>query len=55
MAVEFEHRSSNFRMHGHDAARCDLVVCWEHDWKDCPVRVVELKSKIEELRAASAA
>ena len=53
--VEFEHRSSNFRAHGHEAAGCDVIVCWEHDWKDCPVEVVELKSKVEELRAGKAA
>lgn len=51
VAVEFEFRSSNFRLHGHDAARCDLVVCWEHDWKDCPVEVIDLK---EEMRKAIA-
>ncbi|MBI1885163.1 MAG: hypothetical protein HYS09_02420 [Chloroflexi bacterium] len=47
--VEFEFKSSNFREHGHDPAECDLVVCWEHDWPDCPVEVLELKSAIRQL------
>jgi hypothetical protein len=47
--IELEFRSSNFREHGHDPAQCDLVVCWEHDWPDCPVRVLELKSAIRQL------
>src|SRR5262245_27375209 len=30
--IEFEFRSKNFEIHGHDAKKCDLVVCWRHDW-----------------------
>jgi len=43
--IEFEFRSSSFRSHGHDAAGCDVIVCWHHDWPDCPSRieVIELK------------
>ena len=48
--IEFEFRSSNFLMHGHDANGCDLIVCWEDDWKDCPVEVVELKREIGRMR-----
>ena len=51
--IEFEHRSRNFRHHGHDPAQCDLVVCWEHDWPDCPVEVLELKSAVERCRAGT--
>ena len=47
--IEFEYKSSNFN---HPPEGCDIVVCWEHDWTDCPVkRVIELKSKIKELPA----
>lgn len=49
IAIEFEHRSSNFRAHRHDPAKCDLIVCWEHDWTECPVEVLELKSVLERL------
>jgi hypothetical protein len=46
VAIEFELRSSHFRMHRHDPAKCDLVVCWEHDWPGCPVEVLELKGLV---------
>jgi hypothetical protein len=47
--IEFEFRSSNFRDHGHDPAGCDLIVCWEHDWPDCPLEVIELRAVIAKL------
>jgi len=51
--IELEFKSSNFREHGHDPAECDLVVCWEHDWPECPVDVLELKSKMRQLDASA--
>lgn len=48
--IEFEYKSSAFREHGHDPNQCDIIVCWEDDWKDCPIRVVELKSVIQNLK-----
>jgi len=47
--VEFEHRSSAFQAHGHDASGCDVIVCWEHDWPDCPIEVIELRDLIKGL------
>jgi hypothetical protein len=47
--IEFEFRSRNFVAHGHDPAACDVIVCWEHDWPDCPLEVVELRRVIDEL------
>jgi hypothetical protein len=47
--IEFEFRSSNFRQHGHPAPGCDIIVCWEHDWKDCPIDVIELRSEIRDM------
>jgi len=47
--VEFEFKSSDFRDHGHDPSHCDLIVCWEDDWPDCPLEVLELKSAIAGL------
>ena len=47
--IEFEFRASNFRLHGHNENECDVIVCWENDWPDCPLRVVELKSEIMRL------
>lgn len=40
--IEFEVTS---RMFDHDPEKCDLIVCWEHNWKKCPsnIDVLELK------------
>lgn len=47
--IEFEYRSKNFVEHGHDPDECDLIVCWIHDWEDCPIEVLELRSAIDLL------
>jgi len=47
--VEFEHRSRTFLDHGHDPAGCDLIVCWEHNWPDCPLEVLELRGVLDRL------
>jgi hypothetical protein len=49
--IEFEFRSSHFRDHGHDPSGADLIVCWENNWSDCPIEVLELRRAIDELRA----
>ena len=49
VAIEFELRSSNFRWHRHDPAKCDLIVCWEDDWEECPVEVIELRSEMRKV------
>lgn len=50
--IEFEFRSSDFKRHGHlqsmaKGTKCDMIVCWEHDWKECPkeIEVLELRSE----------
>jgi len=48
--IEFEFRSANFLAHGHDLSKCDLIVCWENDWIDCPIEVVSLKEFIEKKK-----
>lgn len=44
LRIEIEYESLNFLKHGHDPAACDVLVCWRHNWKDCPknIEVVEL-------------
>ena len=48
--VEFEEYSSDFKVHGHDHSKCDLIVCWIHDWnkrwttEKCPLAVFEVGS-----------
>jgi hypothetical protein len=49
--IEFEFKSSNFLKHGHDANLCDLIVCWEHDWLNCPLEVLELRKEIQKLNS----
>ena len=36
----------NFMKHGHDPNGCDLIVCWEHNWEECPLEVIELKTEL---------
>jgi len=47
--IEFEYKSKNFVEHGHNVKDCDLIVCWEHDWDDCPIEVIELKDRINDF------
>ena len=52
--IEFEFESRNFRDHGHPASGCDAIVCWRHNWPECPedIAVVELSSVIKSLANA---
>lgn len=51
--IEFEFKSSDFVRHRHldqmkkKGTVCDMIVCWEHDWKECPkdIEVIELKEE----------
>jgi hypothetical protein len=47
--IEFEFLSRNFLAHMHPLDGCDLIVCWEDNWPDSPLEVLELKSAVEEL------
>lgn len=49
--IEFEYQSRNFRHHAHDPKGCDLIVCWEHNWPECPVEVLALKDEIEKMKS----
>jgi hypothetical protein len=44
--IEVEHESRNFLRHGHSPSGADLIVCWIHNWPECPLEVIEL-SKVE--------
>ena len=50
--IEFEFESRNFRDHGHPLTGCDVIVCWHHNWPDCPahIEVLELSTLIKSLR-----
>jgi len=47
--VEFEYASSNFLLHKHQNEHCDLIVCWIHDWPECPIEVIALKDVIHKI------
>ncbi len=49
--IEFEYESRNFVKHGHNKDECDLIVCWRHNWAECPkeLEVVELKREIAKI------
>ncbi|MGD0859303.1 MAG: hypothetical protein ABR912_08280 [Terracidiphilus sp.] len=51
--IEFEFRSRNFFTHGHDESSCDVIVCWENNWPDCPLEVIELSAEILRLDSTS--
>jgi hypothetical protein len=46
--IEFEYESRNFPLHHHDASKCDMIVCWRHNWRKCPeeIEVLELRKMI---------
>jgi hypothetical protein len=44
--IEFEYESRNFLRHAHDVNGCDMIVCWIHNWPECPLEVVELSKLI---------
>lgn len=53
-AAEFELYSSKFAVHIKQMAKgkpCDMIICWEDDWKDKPknLEVIELKKELEEI------
>jgi hypothetical protein len=50
--IEFEYESRNFLKHMHDAKECDLIVCWKHNWPECPVEVLELKGVVSTQQSA---
>jgi hypothetical protein len=40
--IEVEYESRNFLKHRHNVNGCEMIVCWIHNWKGCPLEVVEL-------------
>jgi len=49
--IEFEFESKSFKKHNHDPDKTDMIICWRHNWEDCPddIEVIELKSMLDEL------
>ena len=53
--IEFELESRNFLRHGHKKDGCDIIVCWKHNWPECPknIEVIELSRLFDEQLATS--
>jgi hypothetical protein len=49
LRIEFEHESRNFLLHEHDPSECDMIVCWKHNWPECPLEVLELRKVVAEI------
>jgi hypothetical protein len=51
VGIEFELYSRHFLAHRHDPRRADFIVCWIHDWKNCPpnLQVIELREVVRRL------
>ena len=49
--IEFEYESRNFALHHHDPSKCDMIVCWRHNWNKCPegIEVLELRKVVEQV------
>lgn len=44
--IDLLFKSSDFKTKDHSEDETDIIVCWTHDWEDCPVEVLELQSTI---------
>jgi hypothetical protein len=57
IGIEFEFKSSSFKLHGHDPDACDMpvvLVCWEDDWEEDDLKlkidqIIELRNVIKDL------
>ncbi len=49
--IEFEFESKNFVVHNHDPEKCDVIICWIHNWPECPegLEVLALSEIIKKL------
>jgi hypothetical protein len=49
LRIEFEYESRNYLIHKHPLLGCDLIVCWKHNWSECPIEVLELEKVVNAL------
>lgn len=49
--IEFEYESRNFHRHRHHPEGCDVIICWRHNWTECPrhLEVIELSKIVKQL------
>ena len=43
LRAEAEVFASDFQRHKHDIKKCELIICFKNDWKDCPIKIIEIK------------
>ncbi len=57
LQIEFEYESKSFSTHGHDPAGADIIVCWKHNWSECPdhIEVIELSTLVRDAEALTQA
>lgn len=50
--IEFEFESKNFATHGHDPDGVDIIVCWQHNWPNCPakIEIIELSKLLQDVQ-----
>jgi hypothetical protein len=44
--IEFELESRNYVTHGHPLGGAHILVCWKHNWEECPLEVIELRKLV---------
>jgi HNH endonuclease len=49
--IEIEVDSRSFLKHRHKKNGCDILVCWRHNWPDCPrnIEVIELSKLLGQM------
>jgi hypothetical protein len=56
MKIEIEFASRNFLTHKHPPEGCDMIVCWLHNWPECPesIEVIELRRLVRNMEHRNA-
>lgn len=51
VTIEFEYESRGYLYHRHPPRGCDIIVCWEHNWEECPdhLEVIALSEELKRL------
>ncbi len=47
--IGFALNSRDLKNSGRITKKCELLICWKHEWKECPIEVLELSSVLPGL------
>lgn len=53
--IEFEYKSKDFVTHGHDPNGCDVIICWEDNWKEnrpAHIEILDLSKEVGHIGLA---